>query len=110
MDARNNRREEKGHSVVTATRLVDGRTVWYTETRNWSENFLEAHIYPNADIVTAIETAQGDEKKQIVAYVYGVELAEDAPTPTPRTIRERIRAFGPTIHPEFATIAAERRH
>ncbi|QNT79219.1 DUF2849 domain-containing protein [Entomobacter blattae] len=107
MDARNNRREENGHSVITATRLHDGRIVWFTAENTWAENFRSAKIFTNSEVVFAIEAVKEDEKKHIVAYVYGVELQEGTSQPTPRTIRERIRAFGPTIHPEFATKAAE---
>ncbi|GAA4499685.1 DUF2849 domain-containing protein [Gluconacetobacter tumulicola] len=105
-DVRNNRREAGGSSVITANRLLDGRIVWQVEEGTWSTLIDDAGIIPNDEIEAAIAHAAGRQQADGLVGVYGVQVDPEAATPTPVTVRERIRAFGPTVHPDF-TPAAE---
>lgn len=90
--------EEKCH-IITANRLSDGRVVWFTEQGYWSVLLEEAYVFSKEDMERAMEQAQQDVEKQYVVGLYGVELKPT--TRIPLTTRERIRAFGPSTHPEF---------
>ena len=101
MDVRNNRRTTAGSSVVTANRLLDGRIVWLTEQGTWSIDIACAATWPNDRIEAVIADTARHQQEQGVVGVYGVQLADQAAGITPLTVRERIRAFGPTVHPQF---------
>lgn len=105
-DVRNNRREAGGSSVITANRLLDGRIVWQVAEGDWSPIIRDARIIPNAEIEAAIAQAAARQQADGLVGVYGVQIESDEAAPTPVTVRERIRAFGPTVHPDF-TPAAE---
>lgn len=103
MDVRNNRRDLTGTSVITANRLLDGRIVWLTAT-GWSEAISHAHIIDNADVEATIKQCRAAPDARQVVGIYGVQLDPAAAGITPLTVRERIRAFGPSVHPEFAPV------
>ncbi|RBM05279.1 DUF2849 domain-containing protein [Novacetimonas cocois] len=102
MDVRNNRRTTTGSSVVTANRLLDGRIVWLTDQGTWSGNIAHAAVWPNDHIESVIADTARHQQEQGVVGVYGVQLDDRAAGICPLTVRERIRAFGPTVHPQFA--------
>ncbi|GBQ89949.1 hypothetical protein AA13595_2776 [Gluconacetobacter johannae DSM 13595] len=104
MDVRNNRRQAGGSSVVTANRLLDGRIVWLAEDGAWSGRIDAARIFSNDGIEAVIDATARRQQADGVVGVYGVQISDDSTTPVPVTVRERIRAFGPTVHPEFATL------
>ncbi|GAB6966099.1 hypothetical protein JCM25156A_01360 [Komagataeibacter kakiaceti JCM 25156] len=103
MDVRNNRRDLTGTSVITANRLLDGRIVWLTAT-GWSETISHARIIDNADVEATIKQVRATPDARRVVGIYGVQLDPSAAGVTPLTVRERIRAFGPSVHPEFAPV------
>jgi len=106
VDVRSNRREEGGSSVITANRLLDGRTVWLAAS-GWVEHIADATCIPNDEIEVRIETTRATQQATGVVGVYGVQLLPETASPEPRTARERIRAFGPSVHPEFAFVTQE---
>jgi Protein of unknown function (DUF2849) len=110
MDVRSNRRDEGGSSVVTANRLLDGRIVWLAGDGTWSERIDAARIVANDDIETAIADTTRRQQQDGVVGVYGVQVNPGAATPVPVTVRERIRAFGPTVHPDFAPFPEAQAH
>nr|WP_218061561.1 DUF2849 domain-containing protein [Ameyamaea chiangmaiensis] len=81
--------------------MLDGRTVWLG-AHGWSEQIAEARVIANTDIEAAIEDARARAAADSVMAIYGVQLLPDTATPEPLTMRERIRAFGPSVHPAFA--------
>ncbi|GBQ59394.1 DUF2849 domain-containing protein [Komagataeibacter swingsii] len=103
MDVRNNRRDTTGASVITANRLLDGRIVWLTQ-QGWSEHIGHARVFDNADIEGAIEQAKAAPDARKLVGIYGVQLDPAAAGLSPLTVRERIRAFGPSVHPDFAPV------
>lgn len=102
MDIRSNRRDTDGRSVITANRLLDGIVVWRAADGAWRERIGDAALVPNDEVEALLKTLQGQAQAQGVLGVYGVQTREDEAEITPLTTRERIRAFGPSVHPEFA--------
>jgi len=101
VDVRSNRREEGGSSVITANRLLDGRSVWLAND-GWAEHIADATRIPNDEIEARIEASRATQQATGVVGVYGVQLLPETTSPEPKTARERIRAFGPSVHPAFA--------
>ncbi|PYD79902.1 DUF2849 domain-containing protein [Komagataeibacter sucrofermentans] len=108
MDVRNNRRDMTGASVITANRLLDGRIVWLAP-QGWSEAISQARVFDNAAVEDAIRQARAADANTVVG-IYGVQLDPDATHITPLTVRERIRAFGPSVHPDFAPVETSHVH
>ena len=109
MDVRNNRRDSAGASVITANRLLDGRIVWLT-AQGWSELIAHARVFDNTEIENAIKHAKAMPEARTVVGIYGVQLDPAAAGITPLTVRERIRAFGPSVHPDFAPVETQDVH
>lgn len=80
--------------IVTANRLVDGRVVYWNDGK-WEE------------AVTAAQTAADEEQAELMLKkaeaeaagmeTYLIELGGKSPS----SFRERIRARGPSIHPQL---------
>ncbi|MCP1195502.1 DUF2849 domain-containing protein [Acetobacter senegalensis] len=101
MDRRNNRRDAEGSSVITANRLLDGRIVWLAADGEWSPFIRHAHVYSNADIEAALKQQTASAQDNELVGVYGVQVTVTSSGPVPITSRERIRAGGPSVHPDF---------
>jgi hypothetical protein len=84
--------------ALTGNRLADGEVVFWSE-RGWVERFAEAYLF--ADDAEALE-AEGRAKSQgtVVVDPYLVDLVESEGLWAPVSFRERLRALGPTNHPE----------
>lgn len=87
--------------LLTATRLLDGRIVWRDVTGQWQEHVQSASLLSLEELDVSLATAESGAADQGVMGVYPVVVRRDTP-PQPVSMKERIRAFGPTIHPEFA--------
>ncbi len=84
--------------VVTASRLRDGRTVYLTTGGTWSEKIAGSLVSTNKDDnATMLATAQEAADEQFIVDPYLVDVTLDDALPRPVTIRERIRANGPTV-------------
>jgi len=85
--------------ALTANRFADGRVVWLTAQGYWSLLLEEAQIFSSkGDVETAQQHAQKDVSSQHILDPYAVELNFNL---IPQTTREKVRAFGPSTHPEF---------
>jgi hypothetical protein len=83
--------------VLTANRLKDGVSVWYTG-KEWSELFEKSHIAHTQDDeseLTAIGT-QAYANNEVVD-VNLIEVKRDSGLLIATRLRERIRVDGPTI-------------
>lgn len=87
--------------LLTANRLLDGRIVWRSLDGAWHESIAEAACLPRDEAERALEEAQTHEQRDKLVGIYAV-LAKMGRVPVPVSMRERIRATGPTVHPEFA--------
>jgi hypothetical protein len=87
--------------VLTANRLSDGVVVFLDANGRWSEHIAAARVAEekaDAEALTEAGEARGDE----VVAPYLIDVTLEAQGPKPLRYRERIRAFGPSIHPQFA--------
>ncbi|GAB3593377.1 hypothetical protein APE01nite_03570 [Acetobacter peroxydans] len=101
VDRRNNRRDEDGLSVVTANRLLDGRIVWLDPQGAWQLSIRNAATFPNDSMPERLATQTARAAADEVVGVYGVQVVLSSSGPEPLTTRERIRAFGPSVHEAF---------
>lgn len=101
MDRRNNRRDAEGTSVVTANRLLDGRIVWLGADGEWKTLIQDAEPYANSAIEDVLKRCNAHAQQEALVGIYGVQVTRTASGLRPVTSRERIRAAGPTVHPDF---------
>ncbi len=96
-------REPEEVKVVTASRLGDGVVVWLNEEQGWSEDLnLAAQLQGDAEVEAALETARASVARREVVDPYALEVRGTAEGLEPLRLRERIRAAGPTVRPDFA--------
>lgn len=85
------------HSL-TANRLLDGEPVYLTGENGWSEALQDAAIADGKDegakLMAAGEQAVVD---QLVVNPYLFDVDAEGGTPKPISVREQIRATGPTV-------------
>ncbi|MCX2560356.1 DUF2849 domain-containing protein [Acetobacter farinalis] len=102
MDRRNSRRDAEGSSVITANRLLDGRIVWLGEDGQWRILIEEARLFPNSAVEDVLKACNARAQDDALVGIYGVQVVRTASGLQPVTSRERIRAAGPSVHPEFS--------
>jgi len=84
--------------VISANRLADGIVVYAGRDGSWSEQLSQAKIFANkAEAEAGLLVAQNDAKRNLVVEPCVVEVTEDAGGLRAVTLREIIRARGPTI-------------
>jgi type IV secretory pathway ATPase VirB11/archaellum biosynthesis ATPase len=84
--------------VISANRLADGVVVYRGHDSSWVERLSEAKIFSSKVQADAeLLAAQGDAKRNLVVESCLVEVREDQGSLRPTTLREAIRAQGPTI-------------
>ncbi|KFL88670.1 hypothetical protein AmDm5_2672 [Acetobacter malorum] len=101
MDRRNSRRDAEGTSVITANRLLDGRIVWLAADGQWATLIEDAKLYSNSAVEEALKACNARAQEEALVGIYGVQVTQTASGPLPVTSRERIRAAGPSVHPDF---------
>jgi hypothetical protein len=88
--------------VVTATNLRDGAIRWLGAGNVWQALLANAQPFDEAGIVQALVFGAAEIGAQRVIGVYKVEVCRTADGLEPLSTRERIRAFGPSVHPAFS--------
>jgi hypothetical protein len=88
--------------VITASRLRDGAIVWRLASGSWSERFADAAPIEEAAVAAALDDAGADIRAQRVVGVYKVAVTATAAGLAPVSVRETIRAQGPSVRPDFA--------
>ena len=87
---------ETRRHLVTGNRLRDGVPVYFVGAGHWSPDINAArHVGPEAADALLAE-AQAAPMPHPAVGVYLIEAAFIRGLPRPLTLRERIRAFGPT--------------
>lgn len=86
--------------VLTANRLRDGAVVYLTTGGDWSEDIDEARRAAPAEAEAELVPlgARAVAACEVVGP-YLIEVEAGAGRVLPRSLRERIRAFGPTVSP-----------
>lgn len=85
--------------AVTAWETATGRVVWMAEDGSWSNDPARIGVFTGetAEEMLAVAETQQD----VVTDPYFMQVAEDGAIDGRETLRETIRANGPTVHPEF---------
>jgi hypothetical protein len=85
-------------NVISANRLADGIVVYAGRNGFWVERLNNANIFADkAEAEASLLLAQNDAKRNLVVDPCLVEVTEDASGLRAVTLRETIRAQGPTI-------------
>lgn len=84
---------------VTGNRLADGEVMFWNRGE-WRERFAEIELYDDpAQADAALLAAQAQVKVIVDPYIIDVRFDDGVPVPI--AYRERVRALGPTIHPDM---------
>ena len=89
--------------IFTANRLTDGVVVYLDEDDRWTENFGRGFVIADDEkLAKKTAVAQAAAEAAVVVDPYAIEVTDEGGEIRPVRYRERIRAFGPPVHPEFA--------
>ena len=84
--------------VISANRLADGIVVFYDALGHWAERLAVAEVFAGkAETEAALLRAKADEAINVVVDVYAFAVKPGTTPPQPVTLRDSIRAKGPTI-------------
>ena len=85
--------------VVTAWLTATGRVVYLTKDREWSEDLRDAEVMSGVGANDVLAWAATDQTR--VSDPYFMQVTADGQVTGRETIRETIRAKGPTTHLHF---------
>jgi hypothetical protein len=83
--------------ALTANDLLSGEAVFWRQGR-WAERFSDAEIFDGEGAEAALAAAEA--QPTVVVAPYLIDLQEGPHGPVPVSFRERVRALGPTNHPQ----------
>jgi len=83
--------------LVTANRLRDGVPVYRTADGGWSPKIDDASLVAESESEPLLAESQDGPTPLPVVAPYLIEAVREAGRVRPVSLRERIRAFGPTI-------------
>jgi sulfite reductase (NADPH) hemoprotein beta-component len=82
--------------AVTGNRLRDGAVIYRRTDGGWTTDIAEAAAY-GEDADLALKAAEADVGAAIVVGIELIDVVKGASGVEPVSLRERIRAYGPTI-------------
>lgn len=85
--------------VITSWIPASGRVIYLTTDRNWSEHLADAEIFTGPAAVEVLAWASKDQTRATDPYF--MQVTPDGKVAGRETLRETIRANGPTNHPMF---------
>ena len=89
--------------VFTGNRVSDGIVVFMTADEDWTERVAESGVLSGqAEVERMTGVAEAAAARAVVVDPYLIEVTVENGGIRPVRYRERIRAYGPSIHPEFA--------
>lgn len=84
--------------ILTANRLSDGDVVYRTASGDWIDVIDSAELIESpGQLATAEAAAHADVKASKVLDVEAIAVEVEDGHIVPKRLRERIRAFGPTV-------------
>lgn len=87
------------NKLLTANRLLDGISVWLDSAGNWSTDMEQGVLLANdVDFERAAQIGINAVSANKVVEVNLIEVAEVDGRHVPFRLRERIRAYGPTVN------------
>lgn len=88
--------------VVTGNRLHDGAVIFLKADGGWTSLIEEARIATSeAEVKDLEDLATAAVKARMVVGPYLIAVVADVRGVTPVRYRERLRAYGPSVHPVF---------
>ena len=88
--------------IFTGNRVADGIVVYLDDGGGWTETVSQSRLIATSeDEAAATEMAEKASDDAVVADPYLIDVTEDGGEIRPVRYRERIRAFGPPVHPDF---------
>lgn len=91
--------------IATANRLTDGIVVFLGYDGEWTRHVDDARIAERDDDVAELELEAETAAEVVGAYLIEVEVSSPegrGRVVSPLVYKERIRSFGPSVHPAFA--------
>ena len=88
--------------VYTANRLADGAVVYLGGDGGWSERPSPSGVIGAGQEARMRGLAEAAAEAAVIVEPYLIEVVELGGAIRPVRYRERIRAYGPPSHPEFA--------
>lgn len=85
--------------TVTAWHTASGKVVWMTPGGEWSADPTDLGVFTGEEAEIRLNEAQAAEAD--VTDPYFMEVDDTGGIAGRETLRETIRAVGPTTHPEF---------
>ena len=83
--------------AAPANRLRDGMVVFRTATGGWSSRIADAETaVGDAESARLLAAAERDAARAVVVGPYLIDVEPSDEGPRPLSLRERIRAYGPT--------------
>lgn len=93
--------------VLTANQLFDGDVVYWREDGAWAQDLQEAFIFEaGAGIEAALLRAEADVEASKILDPYMFAVSIDGGIIHPSSVRETIRAKGPTVRLDLGKQAA----
>jgi len=83
--------------LVTGNRLHDGKVIYFAGAGIWTPTIAEARLVEERDSAALLAEAQAGPPPHPAVAPTLIETTRDGERVVPVTLRERIRAGGPTI-------------
>ena len=84
--------------MIIANRLIDGRVVFLDDTGGWVNEIAEGLLLASKqEAEQQILTARRAVEENSVVDPYLIDVSAEGNRPRPVLVRERIRAFGPSV-------------
>ena len=85
--------------AITAWQTATGQVVWMTANGDWSTDPADIAAYSGDEAEAKLADAKAQEGE--ITDPYFMEVTPDGAIAGRETLRESIRANGPTVHPQF---------
>ncbi len=84
--------------MIIANRLIDGRVVFLDDSGGWVNEIADGSLLVSQqDAAEQLNAAQRAVEENEVVDPYLIDVAADGGRRRPVLVRERIRAFGPSV-------------
>lgn len=88
--------------ILTANHLAQGEVVFLAAEGEWVTDITQARIAADEESAKALEEiGTRDVARNLVVEPYLIDVEDRSGELVPSRNRERIRAQGPTVHPDF---------
>jgi hypothetical protein len=85
--------------AITAWETMTGKVVWMGFDGSWSDDPEKIGVFTGDEAETRL--ADASKQEAVVTDPYFMEVTNAGEIAGRETLREQIRANGPTVHPQF---------